>query len=459
MTATGRSAATESSESESNSRGGDGTRPETGEDSADRRPGWVRARPLAATRASYAALYAVDGAMLPFFSVFLAFVHGLDTAQIGVVLAVSSAAAVIAPPALTVAADRYGRAETLFLFVLAVSAIALSVFAFVGGYWWVVFVYAAFSLAREPTRPLLDGIFFASQRHIRALAEVSYHQVRIWGTVGYMVPGVLLYFVLTDRHSLWFLPLVAAGLATLGVAVAAMLPTGPLAGAPGARIGDPGRDGAGEPEPPRETVTLTGVVRAAGALLRVPSTAVFVVAMFWLQVAVTAYSTFYPLMVTEVVGLSPRWLGLVTNLGVLVEIAYMGAFGWLVRRLGWRWLMVLGAATAAVRVALLAAFPTVGVVVGTQLVHGMIIIVSMVAGRVILDRRAPDAIRHTTQGLYAMLVLGGGRIVGSAFGGLVASHDLSRVFWAAALAALVATLGLAWSLRGERPVAADGSPL
>jgi PPP family 3-phenylpropionic acid transporter len=360
---------------------------------------------------------------------------------------------------LTVAADRYGRAETLFLFVLGMSAIALSVFAFVGGYWWVVFVYAAFSLAREPTRPLLDGIFFASQRHIRALAEVSYHQVRIWGTVGYMVPGVLLYFVLTDRHSLWLLPLVAAGLATLGVAVAAMLPTGPLAGAPGARIGDRVRDGSGEPEQPRETVTLTGVARAAGALLRVPSTAVFVVAMFWLQVAVTAYSTFYPLMVTEVVGLSPRWLGLVTNLGVLVEIAYMGAFGWLVRRLGWRWLMVLGAATAAIRVALLAAFPTVGVVVGTQLVHGMVIIVSMVAGRVILDRRAPDAIRHTTQGLYAMLVLGGGRIVGSAFGGLVASHDLSRVFWAAALAALVATLGLAWSLRRERPVAADGPPL
>ncbi|GAA2758803.1 hypothetical protein GCM10009872_41630 [Actinopolymorpha rutila] len=328
-------------------------------------------------------MYAVDGAMLPFFSVFLAFVHGLGTAQIGVVLAVSSAAAVIAPPVLTVAADRYGRAETLFLFVLAVSAIALSVFAFVGGYWWVVFVYAAFSLAREPTRPLLDGIFFSSQRHIRALAKVSYHQVRIWGTVGYMVPGVLLFFVLTDRHSLWLLPLVA----------------------------------------------------------------------------VTAYSTFYPLMATEVVGLSPRWLGLVTNLGVLVEIAYMAAFGWLVRRLGWRWLMVLGAATATIRVALLAAFPTIGVVVGTQVVHGMVIIVSMVAGRVILDRRAPDAIRHTTQGLYAMLVLGGGRIVGSAFGGLVASHDLSRVFWAAALAALVAMLGLAWSLRGERPVAADGSPL
>ncbi|GAA5006914.1 MFS transporter [Actinopolymorpha pittospori] len=413
---------------------------------ADRRPGWIRSRPLAVTNASYAALYAVDGALLPFFSVYLAFVHGLSTAQIGFVLAASSIAAVLAPPILTVAADRYGRAELLLLLALVGSAAALLVFAFVGGYWWILVVYTVFSMAREPTRPLLDGIFFASQRVIPVLARVSYHKVRIWGTFGYMVPGVLLYFVLTDEHSLWLLPLVAGGLAVAAIVTAYVLPTGLAAG-----LGGPAAPTHGSGP------SLRDLVRAAGSLLRGRATALFVLSMFLLQASVTAYSAFYPLQVTEVVGLSPRWLGLVTNLGVLVELAYMAAFGWFVRRLGWRWLMVLGSGAAAIRVGLLAAFPTIGVVVGTQLLHGMVIIVSMVAGRVILDRRAPDQIRHTAQGLYAMIVLGGGRIVGSALGGLVADDDLSLAFWSAAVAAALAMLGLARALREEPNSGPDGA--
>src|SRR5690606_33898392 len=130
---------------------------------------------------------------------------------------------------------------------------------------------------------------------------------------------------------------------------------------------------------------------------------------------------------------------------------YIAAFGWFIRRLGWRWLMVLGAVTAGVRVALLASFPTVGVIVGTQAVHGLVIVATMVAGRIVLDQRAPDEIRHTTQGLYAMLVLGGGKVLGSAVGGWIASSSLSAAFWTAAGTAFVAAGLLAVALRTNTP--------
>ena len=411
-------------------------------------------------------MYAVDGALLPFLSVFLAYAHGFSTREIGFVLAAASAAAVVAPPVLTVLADRYGRAELLLLTMLVASAAALLAFAYADGYWSILVVYAAFSLVREPTRPLLDGIFFTSQRVIPALAGVSYHRSRIWGTFGYMVPGVLLYFALTDEDRLRYLPLGAAGLALLGVVTAWFLPTrrgdGHLA-----RVAAVAAEGPGGPEADvvrgggtaegddagggtaHGGTTIAVMMRAAGSLLRRRTTAMFIVAMFLLQAAMAAYFAFYPLQATEVVGLSPRWLGLVTNFGVLLELGYMAGFGWLVRRLGWRWLMVLGATGMAVRVALLAAIPTIAVVVGTQVLHGLVIVVSMVAGRVILDRHAPDEIRHTAQGLYAMLVLGGGKIVGSALGGLVAAQSLSAVFWSASGVAVVSALILSRALRHE----------
>lgn len=422
--------------------------------SPPRRPAsWIGSRPLAATNASYATLYAVDGALLPFLSVFLAYAHGLSTREIGFVLAAASAAAVVAPPVLTVLADRYGRAELLLLSMLVASSAALLVFAYADGYWSILIIYAAFCLVREPTRPLLDGIFFTSQRMIPAMAGVSYHRSRIWGTFGYMVPGVLLYFALTDQDRLRYLPLGASGLALLGVLTAWFLPTRHRAGGaedadrPGTKVSR--RDGTASGGTAGGGATLAVMMRAAGSLLARRTTALFIVAMFLLQASMAAYFAFYPLQATQVVGLSPRWLGLVTNLGVLLELGYMASFGWLVRRLGWRWLMVLGASGMAVRVALLAALPTVAIVVGTQVLHGLVIVVSMVAGRVILDRHAPDEIRHTVQGLYAMLVLGGGKIVGSALGGLVAAQSLSTVFWSASVVAVAAALILSWALRNE----------
>ena len=192
-------------------------------------------------------------------------------------------------------------------------------------------------------------------------------------------------------------------------------------------------------------------MRATVQLLSRRTTAVFLVAMFLLQASLSAYFVFYPLLATETMGLAPRWLGMVMNIGVGLELGYMAAFGWLVRRLGWKWLMVLGALGAAVRVAMLAAVPTAGVLFGTQIVHGLVIVVSMVAGRVILDRHAPDEIRHTAQGLYAMIVLGGGRVAGSALGGIIAAQALAAVFWAAAGAAVVSAAMLVWALRDEKP--------
>ncbi|HEY6738468.1 MAG TPA: MFS transporter [Actinopolymorphaceae bacterium] len=393
-----------------------------------------RLRPLTAIKSTYALVYAVDGAILPFFTVFLAQEHGLDASQIGLVLAISAAAGIVGPPLVTMLADGFGRANRLLLGTLTLSAAALLAFCFAQGFWWLIVLFTVYGLAREPIRPLLDGIFFAARRTSDELAAARFHQVRIWGSAGFMVPGVLLYFLIGwQGDSLALLPVVGCVLAFATLPLVRHLPAAPPR----------------TPESPSTRTKLGDTARAAYLVLVRPNMAIFVLAMFLLQAGMAAYMAFYPLQAAEV-GVSSRWLGLLTTLGVGFELGFMAAFGWFVKTLGWRWFMVVGSATAVVRMVALAVVPGVASVIGTQVIHGMVIIVTMVGSRALLDREAPDGVRYTVQGIYAMVVMGGGRIVGNAVGGHLASVGLAQMFWTAAIVSAAATCMLAWSLRSER---------
>lgn len=394
----------------------------------------TRTAPLTALKSSYFLIYALEGALLPYLAVFLSVEHGLSPDQIGLVIALASGAVFLTPPLVSVLAEGKVPANRLLTGTMLLSVIALLAFAFADGYWWVLILFAVYGLVHEPIKPLLDGIFFTARSVVPQLNTVDFHRVRIWGTFGFMVPGVLLYFVIGQQGSLALLPFLAAGLGLIALTSIRFLPSAA-----------PSEDA----EPHVHRPSFRETVRAAITMFRRRVVALFLISMFLLQATMSAYATFYPLQATEEAGIPAQWLGIINNVGVGLELLYMAAFGILVRKLGWRWFMVIGALATALRLALLAAIPTAAVIVGTQVVHGLIIVVTMVGSRALLDRYAEDGIRHTSQGLYAMLVMGGGRIVGSALGGMVAEHSLAVLFWTAAAAALFAA-GLLWhALREE----------
>jgi MFS transporter, PPP family, 3-phenylpropionic acid transporter len=390
----------------------------------------LRRRPLLALKTSYGFIYAVDGALLPFLSVLLAQQHGLNAYEIGVVLAISGLAAVVGPPLATLLADSFGRVDRLLGLSVLLSGLSLLAFAFAHSYWWVLAIFTVYSLAREPGRPLLDGVYFSARHTEPAVAASSYHKVRIWGSAGFLVPGVLLYFVVgASDDSLASIPFIACGLTLLALLTVPALPV------PVSRY--------------VERIPLRQTARAAWQVLSQPSLAVFVLAMFVVQTAFSAYMAFYPFQVTDVVGLEARWLGPLMALGVALEVCYMAAFGWFVRKLGWRWFMVIGVSLQALRSIALAVWPTAAAVIGAQVVHGMIIIVTLVGTRALLDRHATERIRYTVQGFYVMLVFGVSRILGNWLGGALAEVSLTAMFWAIAGCCLAAAATLIWALRNE----------
>jgi len=371
-------------------------------------------------RAQYFLAFGAMGSVLPFLSVFLA-ERGLSRSQIGYVTGAASLGVVLTPVLITLLADAAVAGRVLMAAVFTISAGMLVAVLGVNGFWPILVAYALHALAFAPIAPLQDGIYFAAAS--RDPVAPPYHVVRVWGTVGYIVPSAVLYFVLTRVSSV--APALACG--------AAMC----VGGALNALLFLPRVDEQLAHDVERKRNRLP-TIAAARALLE-PHVLVFCVAMALVHFAAAGYYQLYPLYLTDNLGIEKRWVGVIANVGVVVEIFFMLGFGWLSARLTLRGLMIAGVATIVLRLLLLAFVPTNAVAIGTQLLHGMMVLVLHVAPPIYLNGRAGETFRSSIQGLYAMAVAGGARIVGSIVTGRTAEYSLALTFAGCAALCVIAT--------------------
>ena len=141
---------------------------------------------------------------------------------------------------------------------------------------------------------------------------------------------------------------------------------------------------------------------AARVLLR-PNLLVFVLALLLLQGAATVHGAFYPIYLTERVGIHQKWLGQISNLAVFIEIFFVYGCGTLMRRFGIKNLLLAAIALTALRFGLLGLTTNVWVAVGTQVFHGILLMSTGVIPQMVLDDAAEDRFRHSMQGLYVMV--------------------------------------------------------
>ena len=396
-------------------------------------------------RAQYFLTFAVLGTVLPYVSVFFR-QAGLTAAQVGYAWAIWSAAVVLSPVLVTMAAD--GRADPRRLMVLGSALTGASLFALglVRGVAPVLAVWAVYCIASLPVLPLQDGVHFSEQRRRleRGEPQRPYHLVRVWGTIGYIIPSILL-FVLLDqgkglRAALW-----------TGAACAA------LAALQATRLADPRPRDAAQANAESDAERRLPTVSAARALLQ-PHLLVFAAAVVLVQMAGSIHAAFYPIYLTEKVGLEQKWLGQASNLAVFVEMFFVFGCGALVRWLGVRWLLLLATLATALRFGLLASFASVPVAIGTQAFHGIFLIAVGVLPQMILDQHAGDRFRHSMQGLFVMLT-GSGRVVASAASGAVATAwGLGGLYACAAALCLAASALVLFAYRHPSGRAARAAP-
>jgi PPP family 3-phenylpropionic acid transporter len=385
---------------------------------------------LRAIKFHYVLVYAVLGALMPYLSVY-AEQRGLSDAEIGWVIGAWGVAVLVAPPLHTLLADRWLANRTVIGLCFAVAAAALVALTQLTSFAGLFIAHLLFSLGYTSLIPLLDGLTFGITQPAdeaepagaggAGAAAVPFRHVRIWGSIGFMLPGAIVAGLwLTDldeptivRWAIWL----AMATCIAGAVAALRLPAN--------RLGGDDARGSGLP-------TMAALRAVRGPV------AIFVLCMMLVFASASIMYAFYPLYLTKL-DVPAAFVGLITNLGVIVEIAFILCAGWIMRHIGLRGVLIIGILSQVARMVLLALWPGVAMAVASQVFHGPMVLALYVLAPMYLDHRAAPGYRNSMQGLYALAVFGIARMVGTAGGGHVSDHfgkdtlaGLQAAFWLSA---------------------------
>ena len=292
-----------------------------------------------------------------------------------------------ASPFVCMFADRYLNAEKVLALCNLITAILLGA-AFFTESFPVLFVLLLFALvAYMPTWSVSSAIAMA---HASAVAFPRY---RMLGSLGWVASGFFSlaaarFFGVSDFDMSRRIFAVGSALALLGTVIALLQCA----------------------TPPKGRGTPLSVADAFGlkafTLFRNPSFAAFALLLLLAMIPFQWYMVYNPVYLADS---GFHYLTLTQNIGQVVEMLFLLAIPFLVRRLGYRRSFILGLVALAVRYA----FFSVSILFGFKagdfggiVVHGAIFGLVVVVGQMYFGEYAPVALRNQAQGLVILLTSG-----------------------------------------------------
>lgn len=367
--------------------------------SRGRKRGTVPVSSMTAIRRQFFLSYAVIGSVMPLMTVFLKVQGGFSYLQIGLAMSLMSVPMLCSPAIITLLADRNLDARVILATAFTCSAIVLSLIFFSTSITLTLILFVFHGLAFVAMLPLQDGYFFSLAEELRKrdLPVPEYPLVRIWGAVGFILPSIILYYPLSRGAEPRMILPCAISFCLLSLANSfTLVPVPRLAPVGNSRL------------PSRE---------ALGAIFA-PNARWLAIGLFFAFFAASTYYAFIGNYLDEVVGISRGHIGLIINLGVVLEVACTLLMPWLQRKIHLKGVMVLGLSCMVTRMLLLATFPTPFTAVIAQIGHGFEILALYIGPVMFLNRLAGDGFRNSIQGVFTMAVGGTARVLGGVSAGL-----------------------------------------
>lgn len=116
------------------------------------------------------------------------------------------------------------------------------------------------------------------------------------------------------------------------------------------------------------------------------------------------------------IGIPGNWVMPVMSIGQIAEIGTMAILGYFLKSLGWKRTMIIGILGHAVRFGVFAFIPIAPVAVAINVLHGVCYAFFFATVYIFVDEFFPKDARSSAQGLFNLLILGVGPLVGNFLG-------------------------------------------
>ena len=410
--------------------------------------------------------YAIWGAWLPFLWSFLSEQRGMSGDQIGDMFAVGAVGAIVGPFIAGQVADRHFATERFLAFSHLVGAVLIWQLATIQSYGAFLAFSLLYGLVYAPTLPLTNSLAF----HHLPDRDRDFGKVRLWGTFGWIVVGLLMGHWLALRHS----PADLSEQALHAAQVAGKADAFRLSAILGASMGLFCFFLPHTPPAPGERKNAT--FEALAEVRRNP-----LLTLFLLAVPVSCIHQFYFVHTETFLGLrhtAPGFFrsifgvsggGLMT-VGQMVEVLVLGAIPFVAKKVSRKSLLAAGLVAYALRMALFAYVDSIPLpAMATLLVgiglHGLCFGCFIFVAFMVVDEETTADVRASAQNLFNLVIIGIGVIAGSKIAGWVADWardgdaiDYTRLFGLPMWASLACLVALLLFYPGGRPAAGRAGP-
>ncbi len=374
--------------------------------------------------------FAVGGAVIPFAGLLLR-ERGLTYAETSQIFAAASVMLLVFPFLWGMVADRFLPIDRLFTVLNSGVLVALAVLYSQMSYNGLLIGFLLFYSLYHPTFTLINALCF---HHLES-PQTQFGKVRLWGSVGWMIPCLPIAFWLVRRPDaeLGFVLSIGAVAALAMVGVTFRLP----------RTG--GAGGAGVVERSEEKGGPT-YWEDFGVLIRNGDYVAILVAFFLLSGSFSLLTYYSPPYLVSL-GVTRPWVGPIQCIGVVIEIAVFPFLRFWLARGGFRTCLALGAFCLVVRHLLYVVSTSVFWLCLSYVLAGLMVVLFHIGASILVNQLASASVRASAQTLLVLLGSGLGPLVtNAAVAGLLhySEGDLRWVFLLAAVLAALAT-GVIWS--------------